>query len=74
VTDRAIVTQLYLNQLEYIKMFDTNTMIKIGAGVVGGLVAITGSYFLGRHNGYKKVTKGQQEKAPEAPAPEAKAK
>lgn len=52
-------------------MFDTNTMIKIGAGVVGGLVAITGSYFLGRHNGYKK---GQQEKAPEAPAPEAKAK
>ena len=52
-------------------MFDTNTMIK-----VGGLVAITigagvGSYFLGRHNGYKK---GQQEKAPEAPAPEAKAK
>ncbi len=55
-------------------MFDTNTMIKIGAGVVGGLVAITGSYFLGRHNGYKKVTKGQQEKAPEAPAPEAKAK
>ena len=55
-------------------MFDTNTMIKIGAGVVGGLVAITGSYFLGRHNGYKKVTKAQQEKAPEAPAPEAKAK
>ena len=52
-------------------MFDTNTMIKIGAGVVGGLASLTGAYLWGRHNGYKK---GQQEKAPEAPAPEAKAR
>ena len=55
-------------------MFDTNTMIKIGAGVVGGLASLTGAYLWGRRNGYKKVTKSQQDNAPEAPASEAKAK
>ena len=36
-------------------MFDTNTMIKIGAGVVGGLVTLTGTYFWGKRNGKKSV-------------------
>lgn len=39
-------------------MFDTNTMIKIGAGVVGGLVTLTGTYFWGKRNG-KKAAKVQ---------------
>ena len=60
-------------------MFDTNTMIKIGAGVVGGLVTLTGTYFWGRHNGKKAAGQVQtaqvkEDKSAEATAPEAKAK
>lgn len=36
-------------------MFDTNTMIKIGAGAFVGLASLTGAYLWGRRNGKKSV-------------------
>ncbi len=51
-------------------MFDTNTMIKIGAGVVGGLVTLTGTYFWGKHNG-KKASKVQTAQVKEDKSAEA---
>lgn len=52
-------------------MFDTNTMIKIGAGVVGGLVTLTGTYFWGKHNGKKAAAKVQTAQVKEDKSAEA---
>jgi hypothetical protein len=60
---------LYL--LEYYIMFDTNTMIKIGAGVVGGLVTLTGTYFWGKRNGKKAAAKVQTAQVKEDKSAEA---
>lgn len=54
-------------------MFDTNTMIKISAGVVGGLVTLTGTYFWGRHNGKKAAGQVQTAQVKEDKSAEATA-